>query len=134
MDPETRAAVWQRAAMRCEYCRIHCDDSDSYAFHLEHIYPKKHGGSDDLQNLSLSCAECNWSKGTNLSGLVDGKIVPLFHPRRLSWARHFEWHGPVLIGKTLCGKATIYVLGINEPGRVRMRQILIDEGRFPPVD
>ena len=73
-------------------------------------------------------------KGPNLSGLLDDKIVPLFHPRRQIWARHFEWDGPTLVGKTLCGKATINVLNINDPRRIRMRQILIDEGRFPPEE
>ena len=80
------------------------------------------------------CSFCNWAKGTDLSGLLDGKIVPLFHPRRQTWARHFQWDGPELVGKTLCGKATINVLNINEPKRVRNRQTLIDEGRFLPAD
>jgi hypothetical protein len=67
---------------------------DHYTFHIEHIYAKKHGGSDDPQNLCLACPECNWSKGVNLSGLVGDKIVPLFHPRRQAWGRHFAWDGP----------------------------------------
>jgi hypothetical protein len=134
MDTETRASVWQRADMRCEYCRIHSQDWEAFLFHIEDIYAIKHGGSDDLQNLCLSCPQCNWAKGPNLSGQLDGKIVPLFHPRRQTWARHFQWDGPVLVGKRLCGKVTIQVLDINEPRRVRMRQVLIDEGRFPPED
>ena len=134
MDSQTRTSVWQRAGWRCEYCRLHSEDGNAYEFHVEHIYAKQHGGSDELQNLCLSCAECNWSKGTNLSGLLDGKIVPLFHPRRQPWSRHFEWDGPVLVGRTLCGKVTIQVLNINDARRVRMRQTLIDEDRFPPED
>ena len=132
MNSATRAFVWERAGDCCEYCRLPHDDSDYFEFHVEHIYAKKHGGSDELQNLCLSCAYCNWAKGTDLSGLLHGKIVPLFHPRRQVWARHFSWDGPVLVGKTLCGKATIYVLSINDVERIQMRQILIDEGRFPP--
>jgi 5-methylcytosine-specific restriction endonuclease McrA len=99
MDAETRASVWHRAGNCCEYRRRPQFDAGLVEFHIEHIYAKQHGGSDDLQNLCLSCPECNWSKGTNLSGLLDGKIVPLFHPRRQTWARHFQWDGPVLIGR-----------------------------------
>ena len=134
MDAETRGLVWQRARNLCEYCRWPQIDAGKLTFHIEHVYAKKHGGSDDPQNLCLSCPQCNWAKGSDLSGLVDGKIVPLFHPRRLSWSRHFQWDGPILVGKTLCGKATIYVLDINNPMRVEMRQVLIEEGRFPPEE
>jgi hypothetical protein len=134
MDAETRRTVWERARLSCEYCRRPQIDSGVVEFHIEHVYAKKHGGSDDLQNLCLSCPACNWAKGTNLSGLLDGKIVPLFHPRRQIWARHFQWDGLALVGRTLCGKVTIQVLNINDTRRLRMRQALIDEGRFPPED
>ncbi|MEM8609417.1 MAG: HNH endonuclease [Myxococcota bacterium] len=30
---------------------------------LEHIVPKNHGGSDDLENLAIACARCNSEKG-----------------------------------------------------------------------
>ncbi len=132
MNAAIHNAVWVRAERRCEYCRVHADEWDSFSFHVEHVYARKHGGSDDLQNLCLSCAECNWAKGSDLSGLVEGKIAPLFHPRRQVRSRHFQWDGSILTGKTLCAKATIFVLDINNSVRVEMRQILIDEGRFPP--
>lgn len=134
MDAATRELVWQHAAGRCEYCRRGQGEGGAVVFHIEHVYAKQHGGSDELQNLCLACPDCNWAKGPNLSGLVEGKIVPLFHPRRQTWSRHFEWDGPRLVGRTLCGRATIQVLDINEKRRVRLRQTLIDEGRFPPED
>src|ERR1700722_18173742 len=109
MDAETRELVWQRARNCCEYCLWPQDNGGELTFHIEHVYAKKHGGSDDPQNLCLSCPQCNWAKGSDLSGLVDGKIVPLFHPRRQAWSRHFYWDGPILVGKTLCAQATIYV-------------------------
>jgi len=134
MEIETQATVWERARGRCEYCGKPQRDAGLVQFHIEHIYARKHGGTDELQNLCLSCADCNWAKGSNLSGLVDGKIVPLFHPRRQTWTRHFHWDGAILVGRTLCGKATIHVLNINAARRVRMRRILIDEGRFLSED
>jgi hypothetical protein len=69
-----------------------------------------------------------------LSGIdpPTGAIVRLFHPRRHKWARHFRWNGPILIGRTPIGRATIEVLEINLSYRVRMRAELIAEGVFPP--
>jgi hypothetical protein len=64
---------------------------------------------------------------------LDGKIVPLFHPRRQLWDRHFRWHGAKLVGKTRCGKVTVQVLNINDPTRVIVRENLRAEGRFPPT-
>jgi 5-methylcytosine-specific restriction endonuclease McrA len=30
---------------------------------LEHIVPKNHGGTDDVENLAIACARCNSEKG-----------------------------------------------------------------------
>lgn len=30
---------------------------------LEHIIPKNHGGTDDIENLAIACARCNSEKG-----------------------------------------------------------------------
>ncbi len=132
MDDALRAFVWERAAGRCEYCRLHQDEYEYQTFHVEHIIAKQHGGSDDPDLLCLACAECNWAKGPNLSGLFAGKLYPLFNPRTQSWKRHFRWEQTILVGKTFSGKVTIQVLNINEPSRVMLRENLLFEGRFPP--
>ena len=129
-----RALVWKRAKRRCEYCRVHQDDFDFFTFHIEHIIPRQHGGSDRPDNLCLACRECNSSKGTNLTGIIDGKIVPLFHPCRQVWKRHFRWRRGLLIGKTLAGKITARVLKMNDPARLMVRQNLCDLGEFPPLE
>jgi hypothetical protein len=134
IDAVTRALIWRRAKGRCEYCRVHQDDLDFFTFHVEHIIPRQHGGSDNPQNLCLACRECNLSKGTNFAGLMDGKIVPLFHPRRQAWKRHFEWNGGLILGETRAAKVTVQVLNINDPARVIVRQNLWDERRLPPQD
>src|SRR5438309_2543774 len=113
MDNALRALVRRRAGGRCEYCRLHQDDYDYQIFHVEHIIPKQHGGTDDDSNLCLSCAECNWFKGPNLAGLIDGKLYPLFNPRRQRWKRHFRWDQTTLVGRTYVGRATVQVLNIN---------------------
>jgi hypothetical protein len=74
---------------------------------------------------------CNLGKSSNLSGLVKGDVVPLFHPRKQRWDRHFRWSGARLVGKTKCGRATIRVLNINAPERVDLRRLLIAIGLFP---
>lgn len=132
MDAATRRRVRRRAGCRCEYCCIHEDD-EPYAFHLEHIVPKKYGGNDQESNLAWSCQSCNLAKGVNLSGQVNGKVVTIFNPRMQNWKRHFRWDGPVLLGTTKCGKATVRVPNINDDDRVELREILIEAGAFPPA-
>jgi len=55
-------------------------------------------------------------------------VVTLFHPRRDSWNKNFEWDGALLFGKTPTGRATIHVLAINSVERVELREELVDEG------
>ena len=82
--------------------------------------------------ISASRSECNWAKGPNLAGLLNGKLRPLFHPRKQLWKRHFRWEHTILVGMTFTGKVTVQVLNINEPPRVMLRENLLFEGRFPP--
>jgi hypothetical protein len=129
-----RALVRERAGCRCEYRRLHEDDCDFLSFHIEHVVAKQHGGTDDANTLCFACPECNWAKGPNLSGLFNGKLYPLFNPRKQSWKRHFFWDNTILVGKTFSGKVTVQVLNINEPSRVMLRENLLFEGLFPPDD
>ena len=135
MDAATRARVWGRADHRCEYCRIHQDDEPFYRLHVEHIVAKQHGGTDDADNLALACHHDNDHKGPNLTGIdpETGKVVRLFHPRRQRWSRHFRFEGPVIVGRTQCGRATVAVLALNAADRVELRAELIAAGRFPPA-
>jgi hypothetical protein len=127
--------VRDRAHSRCEYCRIHQEDEPFYRMHAEHIVPRQHGGSDDLKNLAFACHHDNEHKGPNLSGVDPrtGRVVRLFNPRRQGWARHFRFKGPVIIGRTPCGRATVAVLALNAPDRVELRAGLIAGGAFPPT-
>jgi len=135
MNTATRDLVWNRAGERCEYCRIHQDDGPFYRLHLEHIVAEQHGGADDAGNLALYCHHYNHHKGTNLSGIdsATGKVVRLFNPRRQHWSRHFRFDGPIIVGRTQCGRATVAVLALNAPDRVELRAELIATGVFPLV-
>lgn len=135
MDESTRELVRQRAGQRCEYCRLHEEDDPLFAFHIEHIIARQHGGRDSLGNLALCCHQDNLHKGPNLAGIdpATKKLTRLFHPRRHKWSRHFRWDGPILIGRTAIGRTTIAVLGMNLPHRVTLREALLAAGRFPPA-
>jgi hypothetical protein len=134
MKAFTRALVRSRAQQRCEYCRLHEDDLPLFPFHIEHIIARKHGGSDAPDNLAWSCHHCNLAKSSNLSGRDPrtGRIVTLFNPCRQQWKRHFTWDGPRLVGRTVCGRATIATLNINAVQRIALRELLILGGLFLP--
>ena len=100
-----RRAVAKRAGHRCEYCRLF-EEYSALRFHIEHIVAKQHGGTDDPDNLALACPECNYQKGTNLTGVDPdtGKVTPLFHPRHDLWEEHFARVGARIVGKTPKGR------------------------------
>ena len=125
--------VWQRAAGRCEYCQV-SQAHDRLPFEIDHIIAAKHRGPTRASNLCLACFACNNHNGPNISGIDSktGRIVPLFNPRRHKWSKHFQWHGPNLVGLTPNGRATATVLEINLDYRVNFRRGLIAEGLFPP--
>lgn len=108
---------------------------DRRTFEIDHVIPLCHGGPTRAANLCLACFFCNSFKGPNLAGIdpKTKKIVPLFHPRRHKWHRHFRWDGPRLVGRTPAGRATLVVLRINLALRVDHRLGLIEEGVFPPA-
>jgi 5-methylcytosine-specific restriction endonuclease McrA len=118
-----RAFVRQRAANRCEYCHLHQDDSPLAALHIEHIRPRKHGGSDDESNLCLACIDCNLHKGSNLTGIdpLTGALTELFHPRQQRWEDHFAFEGIYIVGKSALGRTTIRVLDMNSDDQLNLR-------------
>jgi hypothetical protein len=61
MKASTRKLVRARAGRRCECCRFHESDLPLFPFHIEHIIPKKHGGTDDANQLAWSCHGCGMS-------------------------------------------------------------------------
>lgn len=132
MDRALRDSVAQRAGHRCEYCRLPQQFSRS-TLHVEHIIPKQHGGTDDLDNLCSACNRCNLHKGPNLAGIDadTGQMVPLFDPRRQSWDDHFAWQGAAVVGLTPTGRATVQVLQMNAPRRLQLRTRLIGRGLLP---
>lgn len=131
MEPALERLVWERAQGRCEYCHIP-RWADALPFHIDHVIAQQHGGRTVSANLCGACYSCNLSKGPNLSGRDGdtGHIVRLFHPRRQKWHLHFRWNGPLLVGRTSVGRATIATLGINAKHRLEFREALIADRKY----
>jgi len=129
ISAQIRTHVRERAHNACEYCHLHQDDSPLAALHVEHIIPKVHGASDDIENLALACIDCNLHKGTNLTEIdpETNEITGLFHPRRQAWQDHFEWQGNYLVGKSATGRTTIRVLNINSEDQVALRSSSVEK-------
>ena len=132
MDPQTRRTVRERAEDRCEYCRLRQEHAPLWRHQVEHIIARKHGGTDDLNNLAWACVRCNLSKASNLSGRDSdtGRIVNLFDPRQQTWWDHFAYDGAEIVGLTPTGRATVTVLNMNEPRRLALREELRDDGEL----
>ena len=123
MNRATRDLVRRRAGDRCEYCQLHQDDSPLAALHVEHIRPRKHGGTDDDGNLCLACIDCNLHKGSNLTGIdpLTDAVTALFHPREQVWEEHFKWEGSHIIGISNVGRTTVGVLAMNSEEQLELR-------------
>ena len=123
--------VQRLAGERCDYCRMPAA-YDPLPFQLDHIIAQQHGGETVLENTAWSCLHCNKHKGPNIAGIdpLTGQMVALFHPRRQRWHRHFEWDGPILVGRTRTARATIRVLAINDLAAVAFRAELMQEGVY----
>jgi hypothetical protein len=130
MDAALRAFVRERASRRCEYCRLHEDDYDIFAFHVKHVIAKQHGGFDDPDMLCWASLESNWAKGPNLACSAASCIRS--STQKQNWHRRFRWEQTNLVGKTKTGIVTVRVLNINDPARVMLQENLLFEGRFPP--
>ncbi len=112
LDKEIRI----EAKNRCGYCL----GEQKYIFawlEIEHIYPRAKGRTSEKENLWLACPFCNTFKGSHTHG-TDPKTkrkVTLFNPRKQIWKNHFEFDSnrAAIIGKTICERATVNVLKIN---------------------
>lgn len=128
----SRQFVSDRANGKCEYCLIHQDFS-IYSHEVDHAVAIKHGGSSNTDNLVLSCLPCNRYKGSDLTSIdpITKEITTLFNPRAYQWSDHFKIEGSYIIGLTDIGRTTTFLLKLNEPKRLMLRQSLISQGIYP---
>jgi hypothetical protein len=129
VNRELAQTVRERAAERCEYCRI-----PRFAlplpFQIDHIIAEQHEGKTASDNLALACPHCNRYKGPNIAGFdpESGQLVRLFHPRTDHWIEHFQFVDAHLVGKTPIGRTTVQVLAINAEEPLLFRSALLQAG------
>lgn len=132
-----RARVRAQAGNRCGYCLAR-QEYVPWVLEVDHIVPKSKGGTDDEENLWLTCHSCNLFKSDQIHGRdpLTGRRVRLFNPRRQQWKRHFRWShdGAFIIGRTACGRATVAALNFNNLVAVTVRRNWIAAGWHPPED
>ena len=105
---------------------------------IEHLIALAAGGTDDEENLWLSCRRCNRFKGilTQAIDSLSKQFVNLFNPRLQQWSEHFRWSedGTQIIGLTECGRATAEALKLNNPEITVTRRLWVSVGWWPPVE
>jgi 5-methylcytosine-specific restriction endonuclease McrA len=101
------------------------------------------GGSDELENLALSCRRCNERRYNFTSGIdpQTQKEVPLFNPRKQQWSEHFIWtvDGTKIVGITPKGRATCNRLDMNDERHgngfiQKSRRLWVQVGWHPPQE
>jgi 5-methylcytosine-specific restriction endonuclease McrA len=75
-----RERVFNRDGRMCQIC-----GTDEGEMHIDHIIPRKSGGTHDLDNLRVLCKNCNLRKGALNDGVFLGKTAtpPAFPDRSL---------------------------------------------------
>jgi HNH endonuclease len=130
-----RLQVFERAQFCCEYCKMPQAYS-LFSFQVDHIISLKHGGTTIFENLALSCAFCNSSKGPDLGTFLENpdELIRFFNPRKDVWNEHFELENTLILPISQKGAATLKILAFNDVDRIMERQILINAGLFPNVE
>ncbi len=134
VSADIRRIVTERANDTCEYCLIHSSDTH-VGLQVDHVISEKHGGKTQLDNLALACAFCNRFKGSDVGSISKEtkEFVRFFNPRVDKWQDHFEIDSYRVVGRTLVGEVTLFILKLNEPDRIIERQLLQMAGRgWPP--
>lgn len=129
--------IRQQAENHCGYCRARQEYVLGF-LEIDHIIPTALGGTDDEENLWLACRLCNHYKGIQTYGYdpLTGRKIRLFNPRKQLWSRHFRWSedGLYIIGRTICGRATVIALNLNNIIAITVRRKWIEAGWHPPDD
>jgi hypothetical protein len=104
-----------------------------FRFEVDHIISEKHRGETRIENLCLSCPDCNAFKGSDIASAdpETGNPTFLFHPRRQDWPEHFQLNGARIKPLTPEGRVTEFLLKLNVPERIGDREEAIEFGRYP---
>lgn len=132
-----RDKIRQAANHRCGYCQSP-QHLIPIPFEIEHILPIAEGGTNAEENLWLVCRVCNSFKHakTHVIDPETNEKTPLFNPQNQIWTEHFELSKDKteIIGKTACGRATVAAVKLNNELAVKMRDLWVNVGWFPPEE
>jgi HNH endonuclease len=137
LTPQQRLFIQQRDRSCCQYCITQARYS-SDPLSIEHTIPRSKGGTNDFENLAVSCQGCNNPKYNHIDGFdpITETFAPLYHPQKDNWFEHFTWSEDFsqILGLTPTGRATINRLDLNREGVVNLRQVLYSIGQHPPPE
>jgi hypothetical protein len=126
--------VAERAGDRCEYCRAP-EEVFNFSFEVEHIMPRTLGGDISPENTALACESCNLHKSDATEGWdeIEGRSLPLFHPRQDRWHEHFRYDAETgaIVGLTGTGRATVARLKMNSNFQLRARRHWVRLNLYP---
>lgn len=127
--------IRQEAKNRCGYCLLP-QSLNPAQLEVEHLLPTAKGGTDNEKNLWLACRLCNGYKGVQTEAIdpKTNKSVSLFNPRTQNWNEHFKWIDEKIVGKTVCGRATVQGLKLNNEIILPVRKKWMLVGWFPSPD
>ena len=70
-----RAKIWAKYNGRCAYCGNEISIKD---MQVDHIKPKRYGGTDDIDNLNPSCRLCNhYKRADSIEAFRNWKLTGL---------------------------------------------------------
>ncbi len=137
ISEKRKRKIRQQAKNRCGYCLLP-QSLNPNPLEIEHLLPTAKGGTDIEENLWLACRLCNGYKGVQTEAIdpETNRSVMLFNPRIQNWKEHFEWNEEQIkiIGKTVCGRATVQALKLNNEIILPVRKKWVMADWFPPKD
>ena len=68
---EVREYLLEKFSRKCFYCGL---KNSSSGYEVEHVLPKSKGGTDRVDNLTISCRSCNIKKGNQHPDEIEGKL------------------------------------------------------------
>lgn len=90
-----RQRVWWGKCIHCNArLVVGLDGRPDRGVTIEHIQPRNHGGTDELENLALACARCNHAKGRRLDARPAGDPALIEMVERLRSRRERRWRDP----------------------------------------
>jgi hypothetical protein len=84
-----RFEVFKRDGFVCQYCGNHPPD---ITLEVDHIDPKSKGGSDDINNLTTSCFDCNRGKSNTELKQIPNSLINNNELLKERESQYIEYH------------------------------------------